>query len=162
MWRYLLFCFIVGFLFYGFVGIPRLPPLLGKVPETEHLKIRVFMIKSSDLKNIYKSIRLGVWATGKQNTSLLEKAFRDSNHVILLFSANESGGFQGYCRMSSLPAPRLHPNLWGSFSSRLGPNFRVQWLKQCKVDFEKFGGLTNPLNDDQPIRKSRDCQVSRV
>lgn len=117
------------------------------------------MIKSSELKNIHKSIRLGVWATGKQNTRLLEQAFTENDHVVLLFSANESGGFQGYGRMASLPLPGLHTNLWGAFSVRLGHNFRVQWLKQCRLEFEKLGGLVNPLNDNQPIRKSRDCQV---
>ncbi|XP_055388432.1 uncharacterized protein LOC129616997 [Condylostylus longicornis] len=116
------------------------------------------MIKSNGLGNIYKSVRLGVWATGKQNSRLLDQAFRENDHIVLLFSANESGGFQGYARMASPPLPGLHPNLWGSFSVRLGANFRVQWLKQCKVEFEKFNGLTNPLNDGQPIRKSRDCQ----
>lgn len=126
---------------------------------TDNLRIRAFIIKSTDSKNIYKSIRLGVWATGKQNTAMLEQAYCDNDHVVLLFSANESGGFQGYGRMSSPPIAGLHANLWGSFSSRLGFNFRVHWLKQCKVDFEKFGRLTNPLNKDQPIRKSRDCQV---
>lgn len=117
------------------------------------------MIKSSELRNIYKSIRLGVWATGKQNTRLLEQAYLENDHVVLLFSANESGGFQGYARMATVPVASLYPNLWGAFSARLGANFRVQWLKQCKVEFEKVSGLTNPLNDDQPIRKSRDCQV---
>lgn len=138
-------------------GIPRL--IYNHVGTP---KIRVFMIKSSDLKNIHKSIRLGVWATGKQNTRLLGQAYVENDHVVLLFSANESGGFQGYGRMASPPILELYPNLWGAFSVRLGGNFRVQWLKQCRVEFERFGGLANPLNDDQPIRKSRDCQVGNI
>lgn len=137
-------------------GIPRLPA--ATPPRLPSAKVRAFMIKSSDLANIHKSIRLGVWATGKLNTRLLDRVFHEVDHLLLLFSANESGGFQGYARMATPPMPDLHPQLWGSFSARLGSNFRVQWLKQTRVDFEKFGWLTNPLNENQPIRKSRDGQ----
>lgn len=137
-------------------GIPRLP---GSPTAAEQAgKTRVFMIKSSDLGNIHTSIRLGVWATGKKNTRLLEDAFHNNQHVVLLFSGNETGGFQGYARMTTPTIPGLYSSIWGSFSVRLGGNFRVQWLKQCKVEFEKFGSLVNPLNSHQCIRKSRDCQ----
>lgn len=139
------------------VGIPRLP---GSSSAAEQAgKTRIFMIKSSDIANIHTSIRLGVWATGKKNTRLLEQAFQTNQHVILLFSGNETGGFQGYARMVTPTISGLYSNIWGNFSVRLGNNFRVHWLKQCKVEFEKFGSLVNPLNAHQSIRKSRDCQV---
>ncbi|KAF8819095.1 zinc finger (CCCH type) motif-containing protein [Cardiosporidium cionae] len=118
--------------------------------------IKCFIIKCNQMTNIYYSVQFGIWATGKSNTRKLCDAFRSNQHVVLLFSANESGGFQGYGRMMSLPVYGLHDGIWGNISVKLGGNFRVQWLKQCKVEFEEFGYITNPFNQDLPLKKSRD------
>ncbi|KAF8819259.1 zinc finger (CCCH type) motif-containing protein, partial [Cardiosporidium cionae] len=118
--------------------------------------IKCFIIKCNQMTNIYYSVQFGIWATGRSNTRKLCDAFRANQHVVLLFSANESGGFQGYGRMMSLPVQGLHDGIWGNISVKLGGNFRVQWLKQCKVEFEEFGYITNPYNQDLPLKKSRD------
>lgn len=123
------------------------------------MKIRAFVIKSGKIENILTSVQRGIWATGKANIDKLETAFRTCDQVLLLMSANESGGFQGYARMASLTDPSLYPRIWGSFSAKLSPNFRVQWLKQCKLDFEALATFTNPWNENKPLKKSRDGQV---
>eukprot|EP01071_Lankesteria_metandrocarpae_P008505 Lankesteria_metandrocarpae@DN497_c0_g1_i1.p1 len=128
----------------------------GPVPAEG--RVRCFTIKSLRMDNIYTSVQLGIWATGKVNTRKFEEAYYSNDHVLLLFSANESGGFQGLGRMSSPPDMRLHAGVWGDISSRLGSNFSVQWLKQCTADFDQLGHFTNPLNDNHVIKKSRDGQ----
>ncbi|ORM41928.1 30-kDa cleavage and polyadenylation specificity factor 30 [Babesia sp. Xinjiang] len=117
---------------------------------------KCFMIKSNNMMNIYFSICYGIWATGINNTMKLMNAFQQCEHVVLIFSGNESGGFQGYAKMMTLPIPGLYKGIWGSFHSRLGENFRVKWIKQCSVEFEVLRHVTNQYNQNLPLKKSRD------
>ncbi|CBZ52533.1 YT521-B-like family protein, related [Neospora caninum Liverpool] len=135
--------------------VPLLVDPLGQAASPQSTK-RFFIIKSNRMSNIYTSVQHGVWATSKGNTRKLINAFTSTDHVLLLFSANESGGFQGFGRMMTLPDAQLFPGIWGPVQLRLGGNFRVMWLKQCKVEFEELGKVTNPWNEDLPLRKSRD------
>jgi hypothetical protein len=46
-----------------------------------------------------------VWATSPGPTKKLSNAYRNSDHVILIFSVNESRSFQGFALMESEPDP---------------------------------------------------------
>ncbi|XP_053992124.1 uncharacterized protein LOC128883608 [Hylaeus volcanicus] len=137
-------------------GIPNIP--YSGDPKKQAETTKIFIIKSSCLENIHKSVRLGIWATGKYKTLLLETTYKEFSNVILIFSANSSGGFQGYGRMRSTTLNNFYYDVWGNLSVRLGKNFRVQWIKQCKTSFAQIGQLVNPLNENQLVRKCRDCQ----
>lgn len=117
---------------------------------------KCFMIKSNNMMNIYFSICYGIWATGIHNTTKLMNAFQNYEHVVLIFSGNESGGFQGYGKMMTNPIHGLYQGIWGTSHARLGDNFRVKWIKQCSVEFEALRHVTNPYNQNQPLKKSRD------
>ncbi|KAK1444586.1 YTH domain containing protein [Babesia gibsoni] len=117
---------------------------------------KCFMIKSNNMMNIYFSICYGIWATGLNNTVKFIEAFKRYEHVVLVFSGNESGGFQGYAKMMTLPIPGLYAGIWGSFHAKLGDNFRVKWIKQCSVEFDVLKHVTNPYNNNLPLKKSRD------
>ncbi|SCM02530.1 YTH domain-containing protein, putative [Plasmodium chabaudi chabaudi] len=137
---------------------------VGNIPEVYNLdntpvtsdKIKVFVIKCNQISNLYLSILYGVWATGKNNTRKYMNFFKENYTIIFLFSVNESGGFQGYAKMVTTPIKNLYENLWGPITNRLGGNFRVQWIKIAKIDFDVFKNITNPYNDNLPLKKSRD------
>ncbi|KAK8584131.1 hypothetical protein V6N13_109514 [Hibiscus sabdariffa] len=93
---------------------------------------RYFIIKSLNHQNIQLSIEKGIWATQVMNEPILEEAFRNSGSVILIFSVNMSGFFQGV----------------------LGSN----GLSLNHLPFQKTLHLKNPLNDYKPVKISRDCQ----
>ena len=63
------------------------------------------MIKSWTAANVRSAEQENIWATQSQNEAKLANAFKDSRHVILLFSVNKSVAFQGYvsiiCRCAS-------------------------------------------------------------
>jgi hypothetical protein len=101
---------------------PRLPGL--QPPPVPSAQLQFFIVRSITLKNIQTSVRMGVWATSKFNTQMLLEAFEKADHVVLIFSANQTGHFQGYARMSSLPDRELHSGLWGRMSNRLGDSFK--------------------------------------
>ncbi|CAG9475967.1 YTH domain-containing protein, putative [Plasmodium vivax] len=136
------------------MSIPNIYDANNEVVPSE--KIKIFIIKCNQICHLYLSILYGVWATGKNNTRKFTSLFKENYTIVFLFSVNESGGFQGYAKMVTVPIKNLYENLWGPITKRLGGNFRIQWVKIAKIDFDAFKNMTNPFNDNLPLKKSRD------
>ncbi|KAJ7621876.1 YT521-B-like domain-containing protein [Mycena polygramma] len=65
-----------------------------------HFPQRFFILKSLTREDLDLSVQTGVWATQKHNEGILDRAFRTSKDVFLVFSVNKSGEFYGYARMA--------------------------------------------------------------
>ncbi|KAK6947694.1 YTH domain [Dillenia turbinata] len=123
-------------------------------------KTRYFIMKSLNHRNIQLSIERGIWATQVMNEPILEEAFHNSDKVILIFSVNMSGFFQGYAQMMSSIGWR-RDNIWSQGTGGGNPwgrSFKVKWLQLNDLPFQKTLHLKNPLNDYKPVKISRDCQ----
>ncbi|XP_043717145.1 uncharacterized protein LOC122665141 isoform X2 [Telopea speciosissima] len=121
---------------------------------------RYFIIKSLNHHNIELSIEKGIWATQVMNEPILEEAYHSSDRVILIFSVNMSGFFQGYAQMMSSVGWR-RDCVWSNASGGSNPwgrTFKVKWLRLNNLAFQKTLHLKNPLNDYKPVKISRDCQ----
>ncbi|KAK9276746.1 hypothetical protein L1049_006282 [Liquidambar formosana] len=121
---------------------------------------RYFIIKSLNHQNIQLSVGKGIWATQVMNEPILDEAFHNSGKVILIFSVNMSGFFQGYAQMMSSVGWR-RDNVWSQGSGGNNPwgrSFKVKWLRLHDLPFQKTLHLKNPLNDYKPVKISRDCQ----
>ncbi|KAF7364719.1 hypothetical protein MVEN_00341700 [Mycena venus] len=66
----------------------------------QHFPQRYFILKSLTRDDLDLSVQTGVWATQKHNEGILDRAFRTSKDVFLIFSVNKSGEFYGYARMA--------------------------------------------------------------
>merc|ERR1740121_2009778 len=110
-----------------------------------------------NVRNIQISAAKGIWATGLGNSQKLRQAFRDVDHCILIWSATESRTFAGYGRMMAEPDDMLYPGVWGVLSSRLSPNMRVHWIKQCNTSLGLADHIKIP-GEDLPVRRCRDGQ----
>ncbi|XP_021299097.1 uncharacterized protein LOC110427802 isoform X2 [Herrania umbratica] len=143
-------------------------PFRGQEPRHSHMaekrgrlcNTRYFIIKSLNHQNIQLSIDKGIWATQLMNEPILEEAFHNSGRVILVFSVNMSGFFQGYAQMMSSVGWR-RDNVWSQGSGKGNPwgrSFKVKWLCLNHLPFQKTLHLKNPLNDYKPVKISRDCQ----
>ncbi|XP_062147076.1 uncharacterized protein LOC133854824 isoform X1 [Alnus glutinosa] len=136
---------------------------LGNSTTTKKGKLyntRYFVIKSLNHQNIQLSIEKGIWATQVMNEPILEEAFHNSDKVILIFSVNMSGFFQGYAQMMS-PVGWRRDNVWSQGIGKSNPwgrSFKVKWLQLNDLPFQKTLHLKNPLNDYKPVKISRDCQ----
>jgi hypothetical protein len=120
-------------------------------------KARFFIIKSSNRDNINTSKLHNEWATTIANQKKLNDAFLQKD-VVLIFSVNKSGFFQGYAVMTSLISNKVS-SLWNNdYSVKLGGTFSIQWLIECEMPFNYVKNLTNPLNNYEPVVKSRDTQ----
>ncbi|KAK4165829.1 zinc finger CCCH domain-containing protein 45 [Cladorrhinum sp. PSN259] len=64
-------------------------------------KDRFFILKSLTIEDLDLSVQTGIWATQSHNEQTLNDAFNNSENVYLVFSANKSGEYFGYARMTS-------------------------------------------------------------
>lgn len=146
--------------------LPELIPVQSSLNQdfsmmNPHLNLyenaRFFIIKSSNKENVDLSQKYSEWATTVTNQKKLNEAFQNNN-VILIFSVNKSGNFQGYAIMTSFISDKVS-NIWQNESSvKLGGSFTVQWLCMCEMPFSKLKNLVNPLNNNEFVIKSRDTQ----
>lgn len=72
-----------------------------KPPHTSTSANKFFIVKSLTLQDLELSVRNGIWATQSHNEDVLNKAFQSTENVYLIFSANKSGEYFGYARMTS-------------------------------------------------------------
>lgn len=115
-------------------------------------------MKSIDLESVQLSIEHGVWSTTYGPTRKLEEALnrKHGNYTIfLIFSVNESGGYQGFAKLSGKPDPKLKSHIFkkNNESIQYVANFPVEW-KTCLMLYP-FRNLhnfpLNPLNDGRTI-----------
>ncbi|KAF8328144.1 YT521-B-like domain-containing protein [Cantharellus anzutake] len=64
-----------------------------------HFPQRYFILKSLTQHDLDLSVETKLWATQLHNEPILDQAYRTSQEVFLIFSANKSGEFFGYARM---------------------------------------------------------------
>jgi hypothetical protein len=148
-------------------GTPSVPSTLGQseAPLTTGTlqsrrssggrPFRYFIVKSLSMENLEISVRKGVWATQPHNEPKFNEAFSHAE-VILIFSVNNSGHFQGYGRMSSRIGTKVS-RVWHG-AVRCGGLFRVEWLSVKSLPFEQTQHLRNPLNQNKPVKIARDGQ----
>eukprot|EP00026_Physarum_polycephalum_P002022 Phypoly_transcript_02026.p1 GENE.Phypoly_transcript_02026~~Phypoly_transcript_02026.p1 ORF type:complete len:596 (+),score=148.30 Phypoly_transcript_02026:118-1905(+) len=120
---------------------------------------RFFVMKSFSENHLKISSQKGIWATQHHNESKLNDAFRKSD-VVLVFSVNESRHFQGYAQMTSpIGGYKYGSNVWtDSKDGAWGNSFSVKWLQLYDLPFTETVHIRNPLNDDKPVKVSRDGQ----
>lgn len=121
-----------------------------------------FQIKSINHENVEISKSMGIWSTPFQNEVRLNAAFHTYRNVILVFSVQQSGAFQGFARMTSEPRPADKPLPWilpeRLNRASLGGVFNIDWLCTCELSFNDVRDLHNPMNQNKPIKVARDGQ----
>jgi hypothetical protein len=77
-------------------SLPTVPvPISPKVPT------RFFILKSLTVQDLEASVRKSSWVTQAKNEAALNNAFQEAETVYLIFSANRSGEYFGFARMTS-------------------------------------------------------------
>eukprot|EP00727_Mastigamoeba_balamuthi_P014196 m51a1_g94 putative potential mn2+ homeostasis protein (787) ;mRNA; f:293075-296816 len=135
--------------------------LLSKAPQ-QPAHTRYFIIKSFSERDVEVSKEKGIWATQPHNEQRLNDAFTSASEVVLFFSVNGSGKFQGAAKMTSPASGDSNPTEWDSSNGnspvRWGSIFSVTWLCKNELPFGATAHLKNPLNMYKPVKVSRDGQ----
>jgi len=85
---------------------------------------------------------------------VLNEAFLKSPYVILVFSVNSSGCFQGYAKMTGLVGTSTKTHIFAGF----GRAFDIRWLRLYDLDFSEVASICNPWNEGKSVKISRDGQ----
>jgi hypothetical protein len=119
-----------------------------------------YIIKSINYENLNISQSYNEWATTITNQVKLNSAFMEKN-VILIFSVNKSSCYQGFAIMTSYIQKNIS-NLWKNDDNKeikLGGCFNVYWISKNEIKFNsEIKNMINPLNNNDPVIKSRDTQ----
>eukprot|EP00250_Pteridium_aquilinum_P001349 c11558_g1_i1 orf=390-2630(-) len=136
------------------------PPFVSASTPLPEGYSRYFVVKSCNRENLDLSVMRGMWATHRNNEAKLNEAFDSCDNVILVFSVNETGHFQGCARMMSRIGVISGGGSWkyADGNARYGRNFLLKWLKLCELSFHKTRHLRNTYNENLPVKISRDCQ----
>ncbi|VUZ46469.1 unnamed protein product [Hymenolepis diminuta] len=125
------------------------------------INTKYFLIKSNNYENVVIAKENNAWSTPVGNEHRLNKAFDESNNVILIFSVRESGKFQGFARIASPPDSRLKIN-W-VLPPRMNPDmlshpFKLDWITKQELPFNNVAHLTNSWNEGKLVKIGRDGQ----
>ncbi|XP_028274222.1 3'-5' RNA helicase YTHDC2 [Parambassis ranga] len=128
-----------------------------KAPPPRHSfsPVRYFIMKSNNIRNLEISQQKGIWSTTPSNETKLTKAFLGNSLVILIFSVQSSGHFQGYARMTSAVDQDSCQD-WGF--GGLGGVFSLEWIQKESIPFQCTQHILNPWNDNKKVQISRDGQ----
>ncbi|KAJ7611929.1 YT521-B-like domain-containing protein [Mycena polygramma] len=117
-----------------------------------HFPQRFFILKSLTREDLDRSVQTRLWAPQAHNAGILDRAFRTSEDVFLMFSVNKSGEFYGYARM----AGRGDADLAHEPEEGWGANIKLQWLRTARLPFQRVRHIRNPWNHNREIKVSRD------
>ncbi|KAG9103015.1 hypothetical protein FRC06_000463 [Ceratobasidium sp. 370] len=92
---------------------------------------RYFILKSLTQFDLNISVDRGLWATQAHNEPTLDRAFRTSKDVFLIFSANKSGEWFGYARMEG---PIINTQQSVNWESRVSPKSPSSPTVQRKLE----------------------------
>ena len=105
-------------------------------------KARFFIMKSFDVDTLKVSIEQNVWCTTPGPTRKFNEIFQQKGgkNVYLIFSVNESGGYQGFARMKGKSDDMYKPNFKKQSEEVFyDSNFPVQW--KTKLMYYPFKNL---------------------
>ncbi|KAM0756608.1 hypothetical protein T439DRAFT_321311 [Meredithblackwellia eburnea MCA 4105] len=144
---------------------------------------RFFVLKAHSNHDLEDSVKSGLWRTQAHNEVVLDQAFRTCREgVFIFFSANKSGEWFGYARMSGgIEGPKVdlppaaaivpgdsgfNPSLdlgvaetrfdeqgaWETF----GTAFKVDWQCLNRLPFLRTRHIVNSFNASREVKISRD------
>jgi hypothetical protein len=116
---------------------------------------RFFIMRSSNADNINTARAYNEWATTIPNEHKLKEAYKSGKYVFLVYAVSKSYEFQGFARMAGPVSNNMR--LWRNDSNiKLGGSFKLEWIADIPLSFNKILNMTNPLNDNDYVRKSKD------
>ncbi|XP_077514316.1 3'-5' RNA helicase YTHDC2-like isoform X2 [Amblyomma americanum] len=118
---------------------------------------RFYVIKASTQRSVDVSVSTGLWSFGPSTNRKLQAATREGKEVVLIFSVQGSGQFQGYAVLQG-PASNVSWPSDDHEGSSGGRCYFIEWKHRCNLPFQNTKHLLNPWNDNKKVQISRDGQ----
>ncbi|XP_055954066.1 3'-5' RNA helicase YTHDC2-like isoform X2 [Argiope bruennichi] len=124
-------------------------------PCVTNSRIRYFIIKANTSRVVEVSMAKNIWAFTATTERKLMSAMKEGKEVILIFSIQGSGHFQGFARFT----PHLSDQRPPEFSAaNLGTCYQIEWIKKANIPFQSTRHLQNAWNENRKVQISRDGQ----
>ncbi|GFU19130.1 3'-5' RNA helicase YTHDC2 [Nephila pilipes] len=124
-------------------------------PCVTNSRIRYFIIKANTSRVVEVSMAKNIWAFTSTTERKLVSAVKEGKEVILIFSIQGSGHFQGFARFT----PHLSDQRPPEFSAaNLGTCYQIEWIKKANIPFQSTRHLQNAWNENRKVQISRDGQ----
>ncbi|KFM65505.1 putative ATP-dependent RNA helicase YTHDC2, partial [Stegodyphus mimosarum] len=118
-------------------------------------RIRYFIIKANTSRVVEVSMAKNIWAFTPTTERKLISAIKEGRDVILIFSIQGSGHFQGFARFTPHISDHRPPEFR---SANLGSCYQIEWLKKANIPFQSTRHLQNAWNENRKVQISRDGQ----
>ncbi|XP_054714089.1 3'-5' RNA helicase YTHDC2-like [Uloborus diversus] len=123
--------------------------------QSMNSRFRYFIIKASASRVVEVSMAKNIWAFTPTTERKLIGAVKEGKEVILIFSIQGSGHFQGFAQFTQIISDQ-RPS---EFSvANLGPCYQIKWVKKASIPFQSTRHLQNAWNDNRKVQISRDGQ----
>ncbi|PNF38747.1 putative ATP-dependent RNA helicase YTHDC2, partial [Cryptotermes secundus] len=126
-------------------------PTAGGGPVTS----RYFIIKAGNFKTIEASLSRGVWAFTPNTERKMIRVFKEGKRVVLVFSVQGSGHFQGYAHLSADKPDSTTGTADQCFElsgPNLSPPLPIEWIKRANIPFQATRHLLNPYNENKRVQ----------
>lgn len=118
---------------------------------------RFYVVKASSQRDVDVSLSTGLWCPGPATDRKMHWALKEGKEIMIIFSVQGSGHFQGYARVLGTatsvnwPSDDYAPNSGGRC-------YFVEWRHRCNLPFQTTRHLLNPWNENRKVQVSRDGQ----
>lgn len=118
---------------------------------------RFYVVKASSQRTVDVSVSTGLWSLGPATDRKVQWALKEGKEVVLVFSVQGSGHFQGYAQLQGLASSMCcPPNDYAASTG--GRCYFIEWKHRCNLPFQSTRHLLNPWNENRKVQVSRDGQ----
>ncbi|XP_015929708.1 3'-5' RNA helicase YTHDC2 isoform X2 [Parasteatoda tepidariorum] len=124
-------------------------------PTQTNSRVRYFIIKANTSRVVEISMAKNIWAFTPTTERKLLSAVKEGKEVILIFSIQGSGHFQGFAHFTHHLSNQKPPEF---SAANLGTCYQIEWMKKANIPFQSTRHLQNSWNENRKVQISRDGQ----
>ena len=129
-------------------------------------KVRYFFIRSSNMNYVKLAMEYNCLLNIKQISIKLKEAQKSCDEVILIIFDEQNMNFNGFCKYKKEITENdveytgiINNPILSDFKINQNTSYlKIEWHWKTKLSFDKVELIKNPLNNDEPLIESRDCQ----
>ena len=130
-------------------------------------KVRYFMSRTNDTDYVKFAMEHNIIINVKQNSIKLKEALKSCDEVILIIFDEQSLNFNGFCKYKKELIDKDpeytsiitdNPMMSGFKVNSNTSYVKIDWYWKTKLSYDKVELLKNPLNNEELLVDSKDCQ----
>jgi len=129
-------------------------------------KVRYFFIRCTNMNYVKLAMEYNCLINIKQNSIKLKEAQKSCDEVILIIFDEQNMNFNGFCKYRKELTENdveysgiINNPILSDFQINQNTSYlKIEWHWKTKLSFDKVELIKNPLNNEEPLIESKDCQ----